>query len=61
MQITATLNNGLTVNVVAVNVNGDSIYITYVDNSSNLTAIRDYLGYYGTSGNIIGTSATIIS
>jgi hypothetical protein len=59
MEISATLNNGDTVTIVDIDVNGCSVYISYIDSSSNLKVIRDYLGYAGTSGCIIATSATI--
>jgi hypothetical protein len=61
MNITATLNNGQTVNIVAINVNGSSIYISYVDGDSNLRTTQEFLLSAGYIGTIIATNATIIS
>ena len=60
MQVSATLqSNGETVTIVDIDVNGSSIYISYIDSSDNLKVIKDYLGYYGTSGCIIATNASV--
>jgi len=61
MNITATLNNGEAVNIVAINVNGSVIYISYVDASSNLKTTVEFLTSAGYIGTIIATGATIIS
>lgn len=60
MNVTATLNNGETVNIIAINVNGHSVYISYVDTLDNLKVYKDFLEP-SISGCLIATSATIIS
>ena len=61
MNITATLNNGQAVNIVAINVNGHVIYISYVDGSGNLRTTPEFLTSAGYIGTIIATGATIVS
>jgi hypothetical protein len=61
MNISATLNNNEIVNIVAINVNGHNIYISYVDDSANLKVSQEFLLNVGSTGTIIATSAGIIS
>jgi len=59
MEVSATLRSGETATIVDIDVNGCSIYISYIDSSNNLKVVRDFLNYTGTSGCIIATSASI--
>lgn len=59
MEISATLNNGESGTIVDIDVNGCSIYISYIDKDNRLKVIRDFLGYSGTSGCVIATNASL--
>jgi len=64
MQITATILNAdgsvyaSSVSITSININGSTIYISYVDGSNNLKAIKQFLT---SAGQIYASGCTIVS